>query len=204
MSAACGGWLHEVPAGAGPGPHSHVVVGRVGRQHGRRVRVRPVGAVRAVRVRAVRRVRPVQAGGGPVARPARRQPARRAPEELGAVPQRAAREGRAPAARHEVPVAAAVQLLVGGHAQAHHQVQLAARQHRHPEQVEGRVEHDPCHPGVAGRPVQHRAQCARALACRALGREVTRAAPQHPHAHHQQAAQEPDEINVVLGAYKRE
>jgi hypothetical protein len=74
------------------------------------------------------------------------------PEEVGAVAQRPARERRAAAARLEVPIAAAVQLLVGRHAEAHHQVQLAAQQHRHPEQVEAGVGGHPGHPRVAARP----------------------------------------------------
>lgn len=87
------GALHEV-AVAGVGPRSHDVV-----QHG--LGVGGVGL------------------GGPVAR-ARLRPAEPQPEEVGAVAQRAAREGRAPAARLEVAVAPAVQLLVRRHAEAHH------------------------------------------------------------------------------------
>lgn len=63
----------------------------------------------------------VEAGLGPVGA-ARREAAGReaALEEVDAVVERAAAEGRAAAARLEVPVAAAVQLLVGRHAEAHH------------------------------------------------------------------------------------
>lgn len=55
---------------------------------------------------------------GPV--PRRRRPAQPQMEEVCAVQQRPAREGRAAAARLEVPVAPAVQLLVRRHAEADH------------------------------------------------------------------------------------
>lgn len=121
-------------------------------------------------------------------------PGRPAAEQLQAVGERAAAEGRAAAARLEVLVAAAVQLLVGGHAEAHHQVHLEAGQHRHPEQVERGIEHHPRDPAVAGDPGER-------LGGRgALVAQVARAAPQHPAAHEDEAAQEADEVAVVVGA----
>lgn len=98
---AARGHRHGHRGGAAGGRTGSDVVVRLG-QHGLRV----VG----------RRV----VGRGPVARARRQQPAQAALEEVGAVVERPARERRAPAARLEVPVAAAVQLLVGRHPEAHH------------------------------------------------------------------------------------
>lgn len=167
------------PARGGPARRSHVVLVA---QHGLRIR------------RGV-----VQVSAGPIMRARLEQPAQAAAEEVGAVVERPAREGRAAAARLEVAVAAAVELLVGGHAEAHHQVQLTAQQHAHPEQVEDGVEQHPGEPGVAGGVVPHGVE-GRAVGGRALGGQRRRATPHHPHAHHYEARQEPDEVPMVVGA----
>lgn len=171
-------------------------------------------------------VRLVQARRRPVRVARRQQPAQPAAEEVRAVVEGAARERRAAAARLEVPVAAAVQLLVGRHAEAHHlrrprralvrrrasapaadvrrplthQVQLAAGEHRDPEEVEERVERHPGEPSVAPQPAERGVERRGRVA--ALRGEVLHAAPQHPDAHHQQAHQETDEILVVFGAWE--